>query len=160
MITEKSFINVYRLFSSGVVLLLLAGCNSVANQPVNVQGGAFLNQSCPKVQVIYTVPKGKLLIIEDASARAVNSATASIPGNPGIVDDVPVNLSLRTNPSGNVEMGSADHIIVHGVGLPVAGGRTMKAYAAPETEVFFLLGGCNVNVNTTVHFSGKLVDYP
>ena len=140
-------------------LLFLGGCvNSI--EPVNVSGGVFFDQSCAQVHVIYTVPQGKLLIIEDASARAVNSATASIPGNPGVVDGVPVNLSLRTNPSGIVDMGSADDIITHGVGLPVGGGRTMKAYAAPGTEVLFLLGGCNVDVNTTVHFSGKLVDYP
>lgn len=155
----KPYINFCSFLVLGATLLLFGGCsNSI--EPVNVNGGVFFNQSCPRAHAIYTVPQGKLLIIEDASARAVNSATASIPGNPGIVDSVPVNLSLRTNPTGIIDIGSADHIIVHGVGLPIGGGRTMKAYAAPGTEVLFLLGGCNVDVNTTVHFSGKLVDYP
>lgn len=140
------------------VSVLLGGCNSI--QPVNVHGGVFFNESCAQAHAVYTVPAGKLLIIEDASAQAVNSATASIPGNPGIVDNVPVSLSLRTNPTGTIEFGSADHVIVSGVGLPIGGGRTMKAYAAPETEVLFLVGGCTVNLNTNVYFSGRLVDFP
>ena len=156
---KKPYIYFCRFLVLGAASLFFAGCgNSI--EPVNVNGGVFFDQSCPRAHAIYTVPQGKLLIIEEASARAVNSATASIPGNPGIVDSVPVNLSLRTNPTGTIDMGSADHIIVHGVGLPRGGGRTMKAYAAPGTEVLFLLGGCNVEVNTTVYFSGKLVDYP
>jgi hypothetical protein len=51
-------------------------------------------------------------------------------------------------------------VIVAGVGLPVTGGRTVKGYAAPETQVLFLLGGCTVPVNAVVYFPGHLVDYP
>jgi hypothetical protein len=138
--------------------LILAACAST--QPVNVAGGVFFNQSCAQAHKIYTVPTGKLLIIEDASASAVDSASASTPNNPGIVPNVPVLMALRTNPSGIVPMGSADHVIVAGVGLPIAGGRTVKGYAAPGTDVLFLLGGCTVPVNTNVHFSGELVSYP
>lgn len=155
---NKYHSGIYRFILFVTALVILVGCNSI--EPVNVNGGVFFNQTCPRVHIIYTVPKGKLLIIEDASAQAVNSATAAISGNPGIVDDVPVNLSLRTNPTGTINFGSADHNIVSGVGLPIAGGRTMKAYAAPETDILFLIGGCTVNVNTNVWFSGQLVDYP
>lgn len=145
---------------------MLGGCNPPQPvqvgviQPVNVHAGVFFNESCAQAHPIYTVPAGKLLIIEDASAQAVNSSTASIPGNPGIVEGVPALLSLRTNPTGTVDFGSADHVIVSGIGLPIGGGRTMKAYAAPETQVLFLIGGCNVTVNTNVWFSGQLVDFP
>ncbi len=142
----------------GAFLALLASCTSV--DPVNVAGGVFFDQSCAQAHAIYTVPAGKLLIIEDASAAAVNSATAAIPGNPGIVPDVPVRMSLRTNPTGTIPFGSADHVIVNGVGLPIGGGRTMKGYAAPGTQVLFLIGGCTVDVNVNVYFSGQLVDFP
>jgi hypothetical protein len=67
---------------------------------------------------------------------------------------------LRTNPRGTVAFGSGDHTIVAGVGLPVRGGRAMKAYAAPGTEVLFLLGGCTRMVNTSVSFTGQLVTSP
>jgi hypothetical protein len=36
----------------------------------------------------------------------------------------------------------------------------MQAYAAPGTEVLYLIGGCTVPVNTRVWFSGRLVDFP
>ena len=85
------------------------------------------------------------------------SATANTPGNPGIVDNVFTELSLRTNPS-TVNFGSADHVIVAGRSL--AGGRTMQAYAAPGTEVVYQLGGCTVPVNTRVWFAGRLIDLP
>jgi hypothetical protein len=140
--------------------ILAGGCATAPLEPVNVAGGVFFNQPAPQAHAIYTVPAGKLLIIEDASAYAANSATASIPGNSGIVDDVPVQLSLRTNPTGTINFGSADHLIVSQVGLPAGGGRRVKAYAAPGTQVLFLVGGATVNVNTTVHFSGRLVDFP
>lgn len=142
----------------GTFLALIASCAPV--EPVNVAGGVFFNQSCAQAHAIYTVPAGKLLIIEDASASAFNAATASIPNNPGIVPGVPVLMALRTNPTGTIPFGSADHIIVSGVGLPIAGGRRVKAYAAPGTQVLFLLGGCTVTVNTNVYFAGRLVDYP
>jgi hypothetical protein len=74
-------------------------------RPVNVQR-TFLNQTSPQAQVIYTVPARSLLIIEDASARAVDSATASTAGNPGIVPNVPVHIELRTNPSGTIAWGA------------------------------------------------------
>jgi hypothetical protein len=90
----------------------------------------------------------------------VDSATASQPGNPGIVDGIHVTLSLRTNPTGTIPIGSADHVIVSTVGLPAGGGRKVKGYAAPGTQVLFLLGGATVNVNMTVYFSGRLVDDP
>ena len=66
-------------------------------RPVNVQR-VFLSQQSPQAQVIYTVPAGSLLILDDASAEAVDSATASIFGHPDIVPDVPVYIGLRTNP--------------------------------------------------------------
>ena len=129
-------------------------------QPVNVAAGVFFNQSCAQAHSIYTVPQGKLLVIEDASALAVSSASASSPGDPGIVPNVPVVMALRTNPTGTIPIGSADHVIVGGVGLPISGGRTVKGYAAPETNVLFLLQFCTVPVNANVYFSGYLVDYP
>jgi len=141
----------------GSVAVLLGACGSI--RPVNVHGGVFFNEACPQAHAIYTVPAGKLLIIEDASAHAVNSATASTPGNPGIVAGIPIGMSLRTNPTGSIPFGSADHVIVSGVGLPIGGGRTVTGYAAPETQVLFLLGGCTVTVNTDVYFSGRLVDF-
>jgi len=147
-----------RFIILGALLAFLTSCASV--EPVNVFGGVFFNQSCAQAHPIYTVPAGKLLIIEDASVSAVNSATASIPNNPGIVADIPVKMSLRTNPTGTIPFGSTDHIIVSGVGLPIAGGRTIKGYAAPGTQVLFLLGLCTVDVNTSIYFSGRLVDYP
>jgi len=141
-----------------VLLLGMSGCTSV--DPVNVAGGVFFNQLCAQSHVLYQVPAGKLLIIEDASAEAFDSATASTPGNPGLVADVFTELALRTNPSGTVDFGSADHVIVAGRGLPLAGGRTMQAYAAPGTDVLYLIGGCTVAVNTRVSFAGRLIDFP
>jgi hypothetical protein len=144
-----------------LVLLLLigiGGCTTV--DPVNVAGGVYFNQLCAQSHVLYQVPAGKLLIIEDASAEAFDAASASIPGNPGLVDNVFVALSLRTNPSGLVGFGSADHMIVAGRGLPLAGGRTLQAYAAPGTDVVYQIGGCTVAVNTRAWFSGRLIDSP
>lgn len=146
-----------RSIVTGFIGVLLFGCTSV--EPVNVQAGVFFNQSCPQAHPVYQVPAGKLLIIEDASARAVDAATASIPADPGIVQGQPVTLSLRTNPTGSGPFGSADHIIAAGIGLPVAGGRAMTGYAAPGSEVFFLVGGCTVNLNTQVYFAGRLIDF-
>ena len=141
-----------------LVLICIGGCTTV--DPVNVAGGVFFNQLCAQSHVVYQVPAGKLLIIEDASAAAFDAASATIPGAPGLVDDVFVDLSLRTNPSGMVDFGSADHVIVAGRGLPLAGGRTLQAYAAPGTDVLYLIGGCTVAVNTQVWFSGRLIDSP
>jgi hypothetical protein len=144
--------------------VLLAACNPVSTgsaiDPINVQAGVFFDQTCAQAHAIYTVPVGKLLVIEDASASAVDAASASDPGNPGILDDVPVRLSIRTNPTGTIAFGSADHIIVNQVGLPAGPGRSMRGYAAPGTEILFLQGGCTVPINTTVYFSGHLVDWP
>lgn len=128
-------------------------------RPVNVQR-TFLNQTSPQAQVIYTVPARSLLIIEDASARAVDSATASTVGNPGIVPNVPVHIELRTNPTGTIAWGSADHTIVAGIGLPIGGGRRLIGYAAPRTDVLVLLGGSNRTLNFTVSFTGRLIRYP
>ena len=125
-----------------------------------MQAGVFFNEPCASTHAIYTVPAGKLLIIEDASAQAVNAETASTPGATGVVEGIPIHLALRTNPTGTIDFGSADHVIVHRVGLPAAGGRQVRAYAAPGTQVLFLIGNCTVPVNTTVHFAGQLVDYP
>jgi|SRR5262245_29042350 len=143
----------------GSVVMVLTAC-ATSIRPVNVHGGVFFNQTCAQAHPIYTVPAGKLLIIDDASALAVNAATASQASNPGIVPNVPVQMSLRTNPTGTIPFGSADHMIVAGVGLPIAGGRSVKGYAAPQTQVLFLLGGCTVAVNAEVYFSGHLVDSP
>ena len=139
--------------------MILAG-GWTAGDPVNVAGGVYFNQLCAQSHVVYQVPAGKLLVIDDASAEAFDAASANIPGNPGIVEDVFVDLSLRTNPTGTVGFGSADHVIVAGRGLPLAGGRTMQAYAAPGTEVVYQIGGCTVPVNTRVWFSGRLIDFP
>lgn len=130
-------------------------------EPINVSPQVFFNQSCPSSHAIYQVPTDKLLVIEDASARAVDAATASDPANPGILNNVPLHLSLRTNPTGE-SFGSADHIIVSATGLPLAGGRTMRGYAAPDTNVLFLIGGCptGVTLNITVSFAGQLLDFP
>ena len=100
-----------------------------------------------------------LLIIEDASASAVDSATSSV-FHPGAITGMPVEMKLRTNPSGTEPMGSADHIIVSSVGLPAGGGRTMRAYAAEGTQVLFLIGLNTVEVNATVYFAGRLVTPP
>ena len=140
------------------LLTLVSGCTTV-DPPVNVAAGVFFNELCAQSHVIYQVPADRLLVIDDASAEAFDSATANIPGNPGIVDNVFTVLSLRTNPS-TVNFGSADHVIVAGRGLPLAGGRTMQAYAAPGTEVVYQIGGCTVLVNTRVWFSGRLIDLP
>ncbi len=72
----------------------------------------------------------------------------------------PIHLSIRTNPTGTIPMGTADHTIVFQVGLPAGGGRTVRAYGAPSTDVLFLIGGCTVPVNASVWFSGRLVDFP
>jgi len=145
----------------GAVLALFASCaQGDPIDPVNVAAGVFFDQSCPKAHAIYTVPEGKLLIIEDASAAAVDAATASLPNNPGVVPGVPLRLALRTNPTGTIPMGSADHVIVNGVGLPIGDGRSMTAYAAPGTQVLFLIGGCTVDINVNVWFAGRLVDFP
>ena len=126
-------------------------------RPVNVQR-VFLYQQSPQALVIYTVPAGSLLVLDDASAEVVDSATASMPGHPGIIPDVPVYLGLRTNPSGTVDFGSADHTIVGGIGLPIYGGRRVRGYAAPGTDVLVLLGGSNRTLNFSVSFAGHLVD--
>lgn len=130
-------------------------------EPINVSPQVFFNQPCPSSHAIYPVPAGKLLVIEDASARAVNAATASDPDNPGILQNVPLHLELRTNPA-RESFGSADHTIVSGIGIPLGGGRTVRAYAAPETDVLFLIGGCSagVSLNVTVSFAGQLLDFP
>ena len=144
-----------------LVLALILPATAQAIEPVNVND-TFLNVACAQAFPIYEVPKGRLLIIEDASALAVDSESASNPKDPGIVANVPLRLSLRTNPSGQASFGSADHIIVAGIGLPLAGGRTVIGYAAPGTEVLYLVGGCQlgVKVNTSVYFAGELVPYP
>ena len=117
----------------------------------------FLYQQSPQALVIYTVPAGSLLILDDASGEVVDSATASMPGHPGIIPDVPVYLGLRTNPSGTVDFGSADHTVVGGIGLPIFGGRRVRGYAAPGTDVLVLLGGSNRTLNFSISFAGHLV---
>jgi hypothetical protein len=114
--------------------------------------GAYLNVSCPFTTVIYTVPAGKLLVIEDASASAVSAANPS-----GIDPTIDVLLGLITNIFEGLDVGSS--FIVQSIGVPAGGGRTMRAYAGPETDVRFSVGGCPANVNATVSFSGQLVDF-
>jgi hypothetical protein len=125
-----------------------------AIQPVHVIGGsgAYLNVSCPFTTVIYTVPAGKLLLIEDASASAVSAANPS-----GIDPTIDVQLGLITNIVEGLDIGRS--FIVQSIGVPMGGGRTMRAYAGPETDVHFSVGGCPANVNATVSFSGQLVDF-
>lgn len=125
-----------------------------AIQPVHVIGGsgAYLNVSCPFTAVIYTVPAGKLLVIEDASASAVSAANPS-----GIGPTIDVLLGLITNIFEGLDVGSS--FIIQSIGVPAGGGRTMRAYAGPETDVRFSVGGCPANVNATVSFSGQLVDF-
>lgn len=127
-------------------------------EPIQVAGGAFLNQASPQSHVIYTVPPGKLLIIEDASAGAYDSATASSFSNPGIVANACASLAFSTMAA--VDTFFVGHTIVAGVGLPVVGGRTMRVYAAPGTEVKFTIEGCKIPLNVDVSFSGQLVDFP
>ncbi len=143
---------------------LAAACEAAppgqALEPVTVSPQVFFNQTCASTHVIYTVPAGKLLVIEDASALAVDAATASDPSNPGILPNVPVHLELRTNHAGG-SIGSGDHTIVGGIGVPLAGGRAMRGYGAPETNVLFMIGGCplGVTLNATVSFTGHLLDF-
>lgn len=127
-------------------------------EPIHVAGGAFLNQACPQSHTIYTVPDGKLLIIEDASAGAFDSATASSFSNPGIVANACAHLGLST--VAGADASHVGHTIVARVGLPVVGGRTMRVYAAPGTEVRFTIEGCKIPLNVDVSFSGQLVDFP
>lgn len=138
-----------------VVLATMAGCtDQLGGEPVSVGNSAttFLNRPCPTFTPIYTVPAGKLLIIEDASAGAVSAANPNAP-NPNI--SVHLDLATTTDSSNRV-----DNIIVGGVGVPVDGGRTMKAYAGPGTEVNFIIAGCTSNVNASVRFNGRLINYP
>jgi hypothetical protein len=128
-------------------------------QPVNVRAGTFPSQICAQTHPIYTVPAGKLLIIEDASASAVE-ASASSSDNPAIVANIPVNMYIRTHAARKTDVGSADHIVATGIGLPISGGRTLRAYAGPGTQVLFIVGGCTVPVSAGVSFSGRLVDFP
>ncbi len=125
--------------------------------PVEVQGQeltlvssgvhVILNVNCAGGGFIYTVPNGKLLIIEDASASAFLAAGGPEP-------TVPVTLSLVTEFSDTF----AHTIIGGGVGLPQSHGRTMKTYADPNTQVRFSVESCTQNVNVSVSFSGRLVD--
>jgi hypothetical protein len=140
-------------------LLSLTGVCTAAESPVNVAAGVFLNELCPQNHVIYQVPADRLLVIEDASAEAFDAATAGDPGAPRIIEGVFTMLSLRTNPN-TVNFGTADHVIAAGRGLPLAGGRTMQAYAAPGTEVVYQIKGCTVPLNTQVWFAGRLIDSP
>ena len=140
------------------MVVLLGGCTTV--DPVNVAGGVFFNQLCAQSHVVYQVPAGKLLIIEDASAEAFDAASASIPGNPGIVDNVFTALSLRTNPTGTVRLRQR-RPCHRGRPRPAARRRPdLQAYAAPGTEVVYQIAGCTVPVNTRVWFSGRLIDFP
>ena len=151
----------WTLWAALVGLIGAVGCSGPDPlEPVNVSPQVFFGQQCPRSHVVYSVPAGKRLIIDDASATAVDSASASVLGDPGIRPDVPVHLSFRTNPSGTVPWGSADHTIVHQVGLPAGGGRQVTAYAESGTDILFLIGGCTVPVNATFKFSGRLVDAP
>ena len=142
-------------------LVMATACEAAppgqALDPVNVSPQVFFNQTCATTHVIYTVPAGKLLVIEDASAMAVDAATAN---DPGILPNVPVHLELRTNHAGE-SFGSGDHTIVSAIGVPLAGGRAMRAYGAPETNVLFMIGGCplGVTLNATVSFTGHLLDF-
>ncbi len=146
-------------WSAGLCLTAIAACGQTsAGDPINVAPQVFFNQSCPQAHAVYTVPAGKRLIVDDASATAVDAASASDPNDPGIVPNVPVHLSFRTNPTGTIPWGSADHTIVHQVGLPAGAGRLVTGYAEAGTDILFLIGGCTVPINVTFKFSGRLVD--
>lgn len=145
------------------VVVLAAACEAAPVQPlepISVSPQVFFNQTCATTHVVYTVPAGKLLVIEDASALAVDTATASDPNNPGILPNVPVHLELRTNHNAGSVV-SGDHTIVSGLGLPIAGGRFMRAYGVPESNVLFMIGGCpfGVTLNAKVSFTGHLLDF-
>jgi hypothetical protein len=130
-------------------------------EPVNVQSQVVFNASSPTTQPIYTVPDGKMLIIEDASAGAFDSATASNPGGSALVPTTYCELALATNINVFPPLfGPGVHVIAAGVGLPMVGGRRMRGYAAPGSTVFFQISNCFVKVNAIVSFSGRLVDYP
>ncbi|MGH7573307.1 MAG: hypothetical protein ACREMK_15900 [Gemmatimonadota bacterium] len=146
------------------VVALTAACEAAPAgqplEPISVSPQVFFNQTCASTHIVYTVPAGKLLVIEDASALAVNAATASDPNDPGILPNVPVHLELRTNHDAGTIV-SGDHTIVGGVGVPIAGGRIMRAYGVPESNVLFMIGGCpsGVTLNATVSFTGHLLDF-
>jgi hypothetical protein len=117
--------------------------------PVNSGDHVFLDVACFSPFSLYTVPDGKLLIIEDASASANLAAGGPDP-------TVPVTLSLQTSFSGT----TARTNIGGALGVPQRHGRTMKTYADPNTEVFFGVASCTEDVNVSVSFSGRLVDAP
>ena len=127
-------------------------------EPVLVSSSNFLDKTCAFRSSIYTVPVGKLLIIDDASATFVDSASASTLGDPGIVDNVVIGVSLDTKLL-TTDLNTTSHIILGQRGLPARGGRRMRAYAGPNTEVFFSIRGCTVSVNGNVSFSGRLIDF-
>lgn len=133
---------------------VLAICGTAAAgrlEPVNVTAGAFLFQKCASNKPIYTVPDGKLLIIEDASASAVDSGR-----NNEVIPNKEVELALLV---GGRPFGGADHTIVAGTTLPVAGGRQLTAYAPPNSEVIFVISGCSDPVHASVSFTGRLVRF-
>ena len=143
------------LISTFIFLATLTGCSDIlGGEPISVGNSAttFLNRPCPTFTSIYTVPAGKLLIIDDASAGAVAAANPNAP-DPNI--SVHLDLATTTDTSNRV-----DNTIVGGVGVPVEGGRTMKAYAGPGTDVNFIIARCTSNVNASVRFNGRLIDFP
>jgi hypothetical protein len=127
----------------------VGGCTTV-DPPVNIAAGVFFSQLCAPSHVIYQVPADRLLVIGDASAEGVDAASASMPGNPGIVENVFTVLSLRTNPSGTVSFDSTDHVIAAARDPPLASGRTMQAYAAPATRVGIRRAGCRAGLSDNI----------
>ncbi|HBP90824.1 MAG TPA: hypothetical protein DD706_24420 [Nitrospiraceae bacterium] len=107
------------LISAFIFLATLTGyTDKLGVVPVSVGNSAttFLNRVCASFTPIYTVPVGKLLIIDDASAGAVSAAIPNAP-DPNI--SVHLDLATTTDTSNRV-----DNLMVGGVGVPVEGGRT------------------------------------
>ena len=124
-------------------------------EPVSDAAGAFLNVNCPYSDEVYTVPDGKLLIIEDASGGMVASA------NPhAIIPDGGVNLKLYVTDSTGTILVHWYVTVVAGNELPLNGGRPVRLYAGPGEIVKVALAGCSQPVNAEVRFVGQFINVP
>ena len=135
----------------------------VANVPTNpvpvtmpaeslnaVTSGAhvFLNVQCAGSLVLYTVPEGFMLVVEDVNASGNRSSASNT-----IVEEPGASLSLRTSFDGTFTWTR----IAWGNHLPITGGRIAKTYADPESEVRLSVEGCSQPMNVTGSFSGRLI---
>jgi len=125
-----------------------------AIEPVAIQAGSFLNRGCPFSEEIYTVPDGKFLIIEDASAAMI------LYSGDTVVPDGGVSVSLYSSNGTTGYVAKAR--IVGGNELPLYGGRMVRFYAGPGEIVIVEGEGCNNDhhVNVSVSFVGQLINVP